>query len=132
MNPAIPLAEPSSVQCPLQSGAAAVSLEAAAWLASAARSADPCRDRLFLARLAVHLVHQFRSEERSLQSCAPRHFARRCEENRRLALRLRELMVGAELGLELEGGIRDLLRAWQSHQQRPGARRLLAGIRAVA
>ncbi len=132
MIPANSLPESYSRHCPLQSGAEAVSLEAAAWLSAASRSADPCRDRLFLARLAVHLVHQFRIEEWILQSATPRSFVRRCQENRRLAMRLRELMIMADLGSDLVEGLRDLLRAWQNHQKRPGVRRLLAGERAVA
>jgi hypothetical protein len=132
MSHAIQLSESPSVPGVVHAGAEAMSLEAAAWLAAASRSADGCRDRMFLARFAVHLVHQFRCEERALQSGAQRTFARRCEDNRRLARRLRELMAEAELGSEIEGGIRDFLRAWQSHQRRASARRLIPRIGAVA
>jgi len=132
MSHAVQPSESPFVGGTVRTSAEAMSLEAAAWLAAASRSADGCRDRMFLARFAVHLVHQFRCEEMALQSGARRDLARRCEEHRRLARRLRELMAGAELGSEIEGGIRDFLRAWLSHQRRSDARRTLARIDAVA
>lgn len=132
MSHAVQLSESPFVGDTAHTSAEVMSLEAAAWLAAASRSTDVCRDRVFLARFAVHLVHQFRCEEKILRSGAERHFARRCEDNRRLARHLREVMAEAELGSEIEGGIRDFLRAWQSHQRRSDARRLLPRIGAVA
>jgi len=132
MSHAVTFSESPFVGGTAHTSAEAMSLEAAAWLAAASRSTDGCRDRVFLARFAVHLVHQFRCEERALQSGPRQHFVRRCEEHRRLARHLREVMAEAELGSEIEEGIREFLRAWLSHQRRSEARRFLPRIGAVA
>jgi hypothetical protein len=90
-----------------------------AWETRPEGQRDPVRNRQLLAQLAIHLVQGFRAEEaRLLRDRAP-EMSRRRLENRRLALRLCELMSDAECGLDITEGLRLLLSLWRGREVPP-------------
>ncbi len=98
---------------------------AASWEACPVRQRNAFRNRQFLATFAFDLVQWFRAEEATLKEAGSPQLGSRRRENHRLALRLRELMAEAELGLDITGGIRAFLQAWRDHQAwAPGATKL--------
>ena len=102
----------------------AMNLEAASWLARGGRPVDPTRNGQFLALFALYLVRQFRTEEALLRQGKAQDLKRRCLENHRLALQLRDLMADLEQSLDGTAEIRTFLQAWRQQRQRASARRV--------
>jgi hypothetical protein len=90
---------------------------AASWEACPADAKDAFRNRQFLATFTIELVQWFRAEEAKLKQTRSPHLVSRRREHHRLALRLRELMAEADLGLEVVSGIQAFLQEWRFHQE---------------
>jgi len=83
-------------------------------------------NRRFLAVIAVHLVNQLRVEEARLRQSNPEGLTLQLTMNHALAQSLRELMLDADLGLDVTAGLRAFLGAWAG-QRRPAEPILRAG-----
>lgn len=111
--------EPRQEGCEPKADLHAMHLEAVSWEGHPVGQKTAQRNRQFLANFAIYLVQQFRLEEAQLKMAKSPCLASHRLENRRLALRLRDLMAAVDQGLEVTSDISAFLGAWRFRQEMP-------------